>query len=323
MAALIETMAYVGQEPWHHLGNKVEEGTPLEEFQKQAGLDWTVSKRPVEYLTTSVNNSPSRTFPKRFVIARDTDDRPYSVVSDRYKPVQPKEVFEFFRDLLSMHNMKMHTAGSLSDGQRIWCLAETGDAHKVRGSDEIEGYLLLSTSYDLTLSTLAQFTSVRVVCNNTLQQALENNAGRITIPHVQDFDADKIKGQLGIGREQWAAFTGVIDLLARTKLDAAKASDVVNKVFKMPEEMDKRTLDPDRIHVANIIQMFKSESFIGADLTREGADQTAWGLMNCVTEYVDFRKRARNQGNRLNSAWFGDGAGYKAATLSELQLLAA
>ena len=320
MVAAVETMAYVGAEPWHGLGNKVSEDISLEEFQREAGLNWTVSKRPVLFGSGLFD---THTFPKRFVIARDTDDRPYSVVSDRYKPVQPKEIFEFFRDLLSMHNMKMHTAGSLMDGGRIWCLAQTGDVHKVLGQDRVDGYLLLSTSYDLTLSTLAQFTSVRVVCNNTLQQALGDRTGRVTIPHVRDFNADDIKHQLGIGREQWAAFTGVIDILARTKLDVEKAGDVVNKVFSMPEDITARTLDPDRLHVANIIEMFKSEQFIGADLTRQGTDQTAWGLLNCVTEYVDFKKRARNQNNRLNSAWFGDGAGIKGKALNELQLLVA
>ena len=322
MAHLIETMAYAGEVPWHGLGNKVEEGISLEEFQRSAGLDWGVSKRCVEY---AAHDQPGviKGFKDRFVLARDTDDRPYAVVSGRYKPVQPKQIFEFFRDLLSMHNMKMHTAGSLSNGGRIWCLAETGDSHLVRGVDKVDGYLLLSTSYDLTLSTLAQFTSVRVVCNNTLQQALRDNNGRITIPHMQDFNAEHIKDQLGISREQWAAFTGVIDLLARTKLDAAKASQVIDTVFKLPVEAELRMANSDRVHADNIIQMFKTEDFIGADLTTSGPSQTAWGLMNCVTEYVDFKKRARSQNNRLNAAWFGEGAGIKQEALNELILIAA
>lgn len=321
MAHMVETMAYAGAVPWHGLGNKVEEGISLEEFQREAGLNWTVSKRPVQFLgsCTQGANNGIHTFPKRFVIARDTDDKPYSVVSDRYKPVQPNEIFEFFRDLLSMHNMKMHTAGALSDGARIWCLAETGDVHKVLGQDRVDGYLLLSTSYDLTLSTLAQFTSIRVVCNNTLQQALGDKTGRVTIPHIKEFNADTIKNELGIGREQWVAFTGVLDLLAKTKLDAAKASEVMNKVFRLPEDMEKRMLDPDRLHADNVVQMFKEQSFIGADL----AGETAWGLMNSLTEYVDFRKKARNQSSRLNSAWFGDNAQLKVRAMDELQLLAA
>lgn len=115
------------------------------------------------------------------------------------------------------------------------------------------------------------------------------------------------------------AFTGVLDLLAKTKIDAAKASEVMNKVFRLPEDMEKRMLDPDRLHADNVVQMFKEQSFIGADL----AGETAWGLMNSLTEYVDFRKKARNQSSRLNSAWFGDNAQLKVRAMDELQLLAA
>jgi phage/plasmid-like protein (TIGR03299 family) len=226
MTAAVETMAYTGQTPWHGLGRKLEENTPLEDFQREAGLDWTVSKRPVIYaiqpqvgLAQMMNSlapggiidvpPKNLAFKDHFVLARDSDDKPYAVVSNRYKPVQPGEVFEFFRDLLDRYKMKMHTAGSLLDGKRIWCLAQTGDVHKVLGIDRVDSYLLLSTSYDLSLSTLAQFTSVRVVCNNTLQQALGDATGRVVSPHTQTFDADRFKDQLGIGREQWDAFTRV------------------------------------------------------------------------------------------------------------------
>ena len=316
MVAAVETMAYVGETPWHGLGNKVEETITLEEFQKEAGLDWTVSKRPVEF---AAPNGGTGVFKDRFVLARDSDDHPFSVVSGRYKPVQPKEIFKFFEDLLAMHNMKMHTAGSLMDGGRIWCLAQTGDVHKVLGVDRVDSYLLLSTSYDLTMSTLAQFTSVRVVCNNTLQQALRDSTGRVTVPHIADFNAESIKDQLGIGRDQWTAFTGALDVLAKVKVDAATAAKVIDKVFDIPEDPEKRMADSDRIHAVNVVDLFTKQTYIGADLSGD----SAWGLLNSVTEYVDWHKRARNQGNRLNNAWFGDGARIKQTAMNELMLLAA
>jgi hypothetical protein len=37
----------------------------------------------------------------------------------------------------------------------------------LKGGDRVKAYLLLATSCDGTLCTTAQFTSVRVVCNNT------------------------------------------------------------------------------------------------------------------------------------------------------------
>ncbi|WP_410175380.1 DUF932 domain-containing protein, partial [Plesiomonas shigelloides] len=41
------------------------------------------------------------------------------------------------------------------------------------------------------------------------------------------------------------------------------------------------------------------------------SQNTAWGLVNAVTEFVDHHRRARSQDNRLDSAWFGLGAQMK------------
>jgi hypothetical protein len=40
-------------------------------------------------------------------------------------------------------------------------------------------------------------------------------------------------------------------------------------------------------------------------------------LVNAVTEYVDHHRRARSQDNRLDSAWFGQGAQLKYHALEQ------
>lgn len=315
---MIETMAYAGEVPWHGLGEQMQGDESLEQWQKRAGLDWTVSKRPVLFSSTDDDGELVLTpFKDRFVLARDSDERPFAVVSGRYKPVQPKQVLEFFRSLIEAQGYKIHTMGSLADGKRIWCLAETNGTHYVNGNDRVNGFLLISTSYDLTLSTLAQFTSVRVVCNNTLQQALADATGRVSIPHTKEFNADSVKDQLGIGQHQWDAFTKALDVIAKIKIDAVKATEVIGKVFQL--EADPTKKDPNRVHAQNVIDMFTQQSYIGADL----AGDTGWGALNCLTEYVDFKKGARNNSTRIDSAWFGDGARLKERGLDELLKLAA
>lgn len=50
MAHLIETMAlHANEVPWHGLGNTIDPEAGLDEWQRAAGLDWTVSKRPVMF----------------------------------------------------------------------------------------------------------------------------------------------------------------------------------------------------------------------------------------------------------------------------------
>ena len=306
MSHLVETMAYANAVPWHGLGNNINADSTIEDWQRQSGLDWSVSKRPVHFAGECVPgaNNGIHTFKDKFVLVRDTDSRPFSVVSDRYKPVQPKEILEFFRDLIATHGMTIETAGSLKDGKRIWALAKTGDAHKVLGSDLVNSYLLIATSYDLTFSTLAQFTSVRVVCNNTLQQSLNDYISRVSIPHFKDFNADQVHESLGLGRAQWGAFSQALDAIAKIKLSVGDAGLIIANALKIPQDIEAPS--PNRQHVMPIMRLFNGDA-IGSDVV----GQTGWGLVNAVTEYVDHRKRARNQGNRLDNAWFGEAANLK------------
>lgn len=315
----VEQMAYAGAVPWHGLGNHIDHWQPIEHWQKAAGLDWTVSMRPVWYGVMTSHEVGQQehhhtTFKNRFVLARDTDNYPMTVVSDRYKPVQPGQILEFFRDLISDFGMSIETAGSLRGGQRVWALAKTGEAYKVMGVDKIDSYLMLATSYDLSFSTLAQFTTVRVVCNNTLQQSFKNHSGRVSIPHMRTFDEAAVKHQLGVGKAQWEAFTKMCETLAATKVHAGQAVEVLNKVWRITPDIPTY----DTTHVNNVVSLFTGKG-IGAQET----GMTGWGLVNAVTQYVDQNKRARNQGSRLDSAWFGDGFNLKQRAVNETLLLAA
>lgn len=318
MVAAVETMAYVGAEPWHGLGNEINAETDIEGWQEASGLNWTVSKRPVRY-NLKTDSTYMTTFKDRFVLARDTDDHAFSVVAGRYKPVQPKEILEFFRDLTQRHGMVIETAGSLKNGGRIWALAKTGNAAKIMGVDEVKGYLNICTSYDLTLATMAYFTSIRVVCNNTLQASFGDMKNMIKIPHVREFKIEDIHDQMGLGKEQWEAFTKACEVLAKVKIDSLKAREVLNIAYQIPEDLEKAMHDSDRLHVQNVVDLFTGQAYKGADL----AGDSMWGLLNAQTEYIDHKKRARNQGNRLDSAWYGDGFSVKQRTFDELMKLAA
>lgn len=305
MAHEVETMAYANEVPWHGLGFNINPDASIEEWIRAAGLDWEVKKAPVVF-----NNGSMHVYKDRFVLYRDKDNAPMNVVAGRYKPVQPKELLEFYRDLLDIYGMKIETAGSLRNGKRVWALAKTGDVHKVLGRDRVDGYLLLATSYDSTFSTLAQFTSVRVVCNNTLQLSLRDKLARVTVPHLREFKPEEVKDQLGIGREAWEAFKTATDVLAKAKVDDTLAKEFIFKLFAVDPKQPVEDMEPAQLvehkHASNVIDLFRTPSPSTAL-----AGSTAWGLVNAVTGYVDHGKRARGADGRLNSAWFGDGAGLK------------
>ena len=90
-------MAFVGETPWHGLGQELQEGASIEQWQKAAGLDWTIESSPVRY-EIGDQTGISIPYEGQNVLYRSDNKMPMSVVSNRYKPVQPAEVLEFFRD---------------------------------------------------------------------------------------------------------------------------------------------------------------------------------------------------------------------------------
>ncbi|XKH61867.1 hypothetical protein LG290_07905 [Halomonas sediminis] len=50
MAHLVEQMAYVGDTPWHGLGQQLSRNQPLDVWQQQAGMNWHIEEAPVRFI---------------------------------------------------------------------------------------------------------------------------------------------------------------------------------------------------------------------------------------------------------------------------------
>ncbi len=235
-----------------------------------------------------------------------------SVVSKRYKVVQPMDILEFYRDLTEQSGFELETAGVLKGGRKLWALAKTGHEARIKGNDRIKAYLLLATSCDGTLCTTAQFTSVRVVCNNTLQMATKQSSGAIKVPHSTKFDPKQVKEALGIGFSSWDAFTRDLKQLSQRSVSPFEAENYIRSVLNEPLLTDD--LNTASKAFQRISGLYQGKG-MGSELS--SANGTAWGLVNAVTEYVDHHRRARNQDNRLDSAWFGVGAQLKQTALAQ------
>jgi hypothetical protein len=127
MAHLVQSMAYVGETPWHELGNQLPAKQPIEVWAREAGMDWTIRETPVRYMTEQAGALGSiMSFDEQKVLYRSDTKAPLSVVSGRYQVVQPKEVLEFYRDLTEVSGFELETAGVLKAGRKFWALARTG-----------------------------------------------------------------------------------------------------------------------------------------------------------------------------------------------------
>ena len=313
-------MAYVGATPWHGLGNSLPENQPIEVWQKAAGMEWEIKQAEVLFNAAHDNGSMLnlRSNKDATVLYRSDTMEALSVVSKRYKVVQPHDVLGFYRDLVSVSGFMLETAGVLKGGKKLWALARTGEEMLLSGKDKVKGYLLLATSCDGSLATTAQFTSIRVVCNNTLQMAVGNSLGAVRVPHSTTFDPEAVKQSLGLGITAWDEFSRYIRAMSNRPVNKFEAMSYLINVLG---DADLPLQDqPNQKAIQTVYNLYAGAGK-GADMP--SARGTAWGLLNGVTEYVDTHRRARSQDYRLDSAWFGHGAQIKQKAFDRAMLLAA
>lgn len=320
---LVQTMAYAGDTPWHGLGNRLASKQPIEVWARQAGMNWKIEETPVCFMADQIGTLGAiHSFPEQKVLFRSDTKVPLSVVSNRYQTVQPREILEFYRDLTEAGGFELETAGVLKEGRKLWALAKTGQETVLKGGDTVQGYLLLATACDGTLATTAQFTSIRVVCNNTLAIALADGTSAVKVPHRIQFNPQAVKQQLGIAISSWDRFMVRMRALADRKVRPAQAHDFFRRLLDMPTlAKTPASASQPNDRALRAIQALYDGKGMGADLP--SASNTAWGLVNAVTQYADHERRARSADHRHDSSWFGAGAALKQRAWEEALKLVA
>lgn len=301
-------IAYVGKQPWHGLGEKLQPGADLETWRKAAGMDWELLERPVFFKEEESKGGVMTTFPYRTALVRSDTRVPLAIVSDSYQVVQPGDVLEFYRDIVAEGGFDLDVAGVLHGGRRYWALAKINQSARILGTDQVDGYILLATACDGTLATTAMFTSIRVVCQNTLNFAVregEQGAARkyLKIPHSTKFDPENIKMELGLAEKSFQLFAEDATRMALRKLSNKEAVEFLIRAMgdetKPVEEQKNARL------MKHVYELYTGQG-MGSNLA--SADGTLWGLVNALTEYSDHHRGTRSVDSRLNKSWFGDGA---------------
>src|SRR6185369_10466134 len=187
MVANVQTMAYHDEVPWHGLGTPVPAGVTAEHMIRAAGLDWRVKLEPARGATV-INKKKEYS---RYEVVRVP--RPgmgetevlLGIVSRRYQPLQNIEAFQFFDPIVGQNKAYFETAGALGEGERIWVMAKMPGAMQIVPGDDCLKYLLLSNAHSGDGSVIVKFTSVRVVCQNTLVLAMKDGQKAYRVRHTK------------------------------------------------------------------------------------------------------------------------------------------
>lgn len=299
------------QREWHGLGQLMTAGATIEDWQREAGMDYKVQRSVICYATERdlTNAEDFRTVDDKHVLFRSDTGAHLGVVSDSYKVVQPTEVLEFFRDWASQGGLTIESAGVLFGGRRYFATAKLSDAVSVDGGrDTVVPYALLSTSADGSLATECRWTTVRTVCNNTLTLA-RKGAAAFKVSHRSVFVADDARAVVESAHAEFGAFMQAARSLANIKMTTKDAEDMtLQLLMKTNEEVTRASAGFNRV-----MGLFNGA---GMGSNFETAHDTAWGWLNAVTEYADHHARARSDENRTASALWGAGDALKQKALA-------
>jgi len=306
------SMFYTGEKPWHGLGVEVAGALTAEEAIKAAGLDWAVKSEPVY-------DGDMKQIETHHLLRRADTRDVLHIAKTSYVPIQNRAKFKFFDDVTATGEAKYVTAGALGRGERVWILAEIAkcDLRVLQTDDVVKPYLMLADSFDGTLACWMMATSIRVVCQNTMNSALSAKyADGFRIQHRAGATSkfQDARAALGLAVKYYKGFGDVINGLASRQVNRALL-DQYYATLVPDNPMAEKHSRTEAIR-ASMGELFESGK--GNDMP--GIKGSWWAAYNSVTEHVDHKRTVRGSGDdqqskRTASILFGSGATLKKKAL--------
>lgn len=289
MSANVESMFYTNREkPWHGLGTSVSEALTSADALKAAGLDWRVEQEAV-YTESGIF------VPATKCNFRNTDHAILGIVSDRYKIVQNKDAFKFTDELIG-GDVHYDTAGSLNGGKRVWMLAKMPE--RTVAGDAFEPYLCFTNTHDGTGCVTACMTPIRVVCNNTLNLALEQARRKWSVRHTGTIHNQLAEARmcLEMAEKYMYNLDKTADRLANTRVTLDEMEKYLDELFPLKPD--------DGIRKKNNVKEAKEQfiaCFLAPDLARFAG--TAWAAVNAASDMATHIAPQRNTKDFRENNW--------------------
>ena len=277
MAHEVENIFYVSNEengrfvPWHGLGTAVSEAPTSAEAIRLAGLDWRVEPKPI-YTDNQIE------IPGYKANTRDSDGRVLGIVSNRYQVVQNTEAFDFTDSLIG-EGCRYETAGSLKNGAKIFLLAKMPERTIL--DDAVDPYICFTNSHNGTGAIQVCMTPIRVVCQNTLNLALDNASRKWSTKHVGNMHSKLAESRytLKLANDYMDNLAITADQLAHTTLTDNQIGKFLDELFPInDEDSDRKKNNIKEAREQFMVCMF------APDILK--FKNTGWGLVNAASDWM-------------------------------------
>lgn len=319
-----KTMAYVREVPWHGLGRQVPEGVGSAAMIEAAGLNWNVYLRPAAGARVVRTREPqgqeradtpdgqisvyNRYEVYRPALEDESSEVSFAIVGPRYTPLQNREAFSFFDRLIHAGNAQYETAGALGDGERVWVMAKVRETIPILGDDIVKPYVLLSHTHNGKGSIRVMPTMIRVVCQNTLSWALEDQKAGVRIRHSRRASErlDEEATKINIAFQEIDRAIEMFRRMATVAVTQTMLASFLEGLWpRTPRQKDLNTRPASWDEIQLVYET-------RPDLQVAPARGTLWGLYNAVTYRVDYQNlKDETPDARLERTWFGSGDALK------------
>ncbi len=298
-----------GEPAWHRLGTVIEQATTSAEAIGLAGLDWRVEQWPVRAFDPD-NNSVEAGIPEFVANVRTDTNAVLGVVGKRYRVFQNREAFDFMDALVGDKLAMYETAGSLHGGKRVWMLARIPKEYRAGSDDLIKPYVLLTNTHDGSQALRMIPTTVRVVCQNTLNLALGlAGAEGLAISHHPRLETRiaEARTKLGIIAARFDQFDEELHAMLSRQLNVSEAQGYFKDLagVGVGNQTDRQKKAREEVY-GKMLANFDNERN-----TLSGIRHTPWAAYNAVSEWADHQRKYRGTdpadklNRRLDSVWFG------------------
>ena len=284
MSANVETMFYTREKPWHGLGVRVEEAPTSADALRLAGLDWEVLQEPI---FTEAGDAIAG----YRVNVRDRDRKALGVVSDRYKVIQNREAFAF-TDALLGSGVRYETAGSLQAGKKVWLLARLPREYIIAG-ERISPYLVFSNSHDGSGAVRVALTPVRIVCNNTLNLALEKASRSWAMIHTGNINSkiQEAENTLFMAEKYMDSLGKEFERLRKQKITESQLKEYVGQLLPL----DKGATAVQGKNIMKVREDMFRRYYDAPDL--RGVGNNAYRFINAVSDFATHAAPLRRTAN--------------------------
>lgn len=284
-ATTVDTSFTARELPWIKLGKLSDAGLSVQDAIKEGGLDFTVSLRDVKYevkVDDKTTDEPQfERADKRAALASDDTDELFEVVSAKnYKIIQYAEAMDFIGTI----NPTVVAAGTMRNrkqGFMVVQLPGLSNVEALQAVDPHDMFCVLRTSHDRTRALEIALMPIRGLCMNMLPLASMTQGAkqRWAIPHQGNPQAKIAEAQSAIKRtEAYAvAYADTAQRLISTPLDVEAGEKILRQVIrKSPRQEDA---------VQAITSLWQNDPTVGFT-------DSAWGLVNGVSSYYQWERRA-------------------------------